>query len=59
MEFEKELKNKIRKRNLEHIEKNFQRYWNSFDNLRTDVIENIIHDILIEVKDVVRLYNKW
>ena len=57
MEFEKEFKNKIRKRNLEHIEKNFQRYWNSFDNLRTDVIENIIHDILIEVKAVVRLYN--
>ena len=58
MEFEKEFKNKIYKRNLEHIEKDFQRYWNSFDNLRTDVIENIIHDILIEVKDFVRLYNK-
>lgn len=57
MEFEKELKNKICKRNLERIEKNFQKHWNSFDNLRTDVIENIIHDILIEVKAVVRLYN--
>ena len=58
MEFEKKLKSKIDKKIREQIEKNFKTCWDNFDKLGEDYLENVIYEILRQIRDFINFYNE-